>query len=544
MKRFLVVLSCAFLAAALLLAIPPASSAADESYARIVRLSYVQGDVQIARPDQKGWEGASVNTPIQQGFTIGTNEGRAAEEFESGATVYIAENTVVEFTALALVNGGRVTQLTLNEGSATFIVNPTSEDSFTIVTPQIQLTLADRVTLRLDVFKDGSTVSVMQGSASVDSPAGTKTVSKGQTLAYGTASSNQVRMTDNPPKDEWDHWVSNREQGSVAATGKTMSYTSAPFQYGLADLAQYGAWNYFSGYGFGWQPFGCSTAFTPFLYGQWVYYQSLGWTWLSDEPWGWLPYHFGSWGFAAGCGWFWLPGGFNYWNAAPVRGMRRGKTIGWIPRPLPPRITSSHALEVPALPTEHMVVSGGDRIGGKFNGHFVVTGPSGNPVEISPAPPGPDGHFGKTVGEGSAAVASGGSAGSAAFVTNLNEVGSPLVPTGPGALRVGSGIFYDPVEHRFVNGGSNPPITVNGAPLARVAQPVAPRSFASVLHSPNASNSAHGRPASQPLLRPHPMAPSSHSSFPSSHEGPSPHNSAPSSAPASHPSGGGSHPGH
>src|SRR6266852_4287287 len=81
-------------------ATPAGVNAYDYSYARVVRLSYVQGEVQIARPDQQGWETAYVNTPIQQGFTIGTNNGRAEVEFESGATAYIAENSVVQFTEL------------------------------------------------------------------------------------------------------------------------------------------------------------------------------------------------------------------------------------------------------------------------------------------------------------------------------------------------------------------------------------------------------------------------------------------------------------
>src|SRR5256885_4043579 len=35
---------------------------------------------------------------------------------------------------------------------------------------------------------------------------------------------------------------------------------------------------------------------------------AFGWTWLSYQPWGWAPYHYGGWLFDASCGgWFYSP---------------------------------------------------------------------------------------------------------------------------------------------------------------------------------------------------------------------------------------------
>ncbi|HVA16156.1 MAG TPA: hypothetical protein VMV59_00435, partial [Candidatus Dormibacteraeota bacterium] len=66
------------------------------SYARIVRLSLVAGDVQVTRPGHSGWEAGAPNMPITQGVTIGTNDGRAEVQFEDGSTAWIAENTLVQ----------------------------------------------------------------------------------------------------------------------------------------------------------------------------------------------------------------------------------------------------------------------------------------------------------------------------------------------------------------------------------------------------------------------------------------------------------------
>ena len=106
----------------LIFAAPLRADEKSYSYARIVRLSMVRGDVQITRSGSSDWEAGIPNMPIQQGFAIGTNNGRAEIEFESGAAMWVAENTVVQFTEMALSDGGRITRLTIAQGTASFQV--------------------------------------------------------------------------------------------------------------------------------------------------------------------------------------------------------------------------------------------------------------------------------------------------------------------------------------------------------------------------------------------------------------------------------------
>jgi hypothetical protein len=92
----------------------PASFAApqdDEQYsnARIVRLSFVDGDAKVFRPEQGEWEEARQNLPIQKAYAIATGRGRVEVEFESGGTARLDEFTELEFTELALLNGARLT---------------------------------------------------------------------------------------------------------------------------------------------------------------------------------------------------------------------------------------------------------------------------------------------------------------------------------------------------------------------------------------------------------------------------------------------------
>ena len=76
------------------------SSFAD-SQARIVRLSQVDGAVQIDRNTGQGFEKAFLNLPITQGTKIRTGaDSRAEIEFEDGTTLRLTPNTAVEFPSL------------------------------------------------------------------------------------------------------------------------------------------------------------------------------------------------------------------------------------------------------------------------------------------------------------------------------------------------------------------------------------------------------------------------------------------------------------
>ena len=81
----------AALASSLFLTVP---SFAD-SQARVVRLSDVQGDVQIDRNVGQGFEKAFLNLPITQGVKVQVGkDGRAEVEFEDGSTLRVTPNTV------------------------------------------------------------------------------------------------------------------------------------------------------------------------------------------------------------------------------------------------------------------------------------------------------------------------------------------------------------------------------------------------------------------------------------------------------------------
>lgn len=323
----LFLLSCAVL---LLTGVTRSAHASDLSYARIVRVSMVNGDVQISRPGHTSWDAAVQNMPVTQGTTIGTNDGYAEIQFEDGTTAWISRSTLVQFTELALADGGRITKLTVAQGTMSIMTELRRGDTFVLSTSAETIAVSKNAFFRMDCFRDGASVSVLGGEIQVTSAAGTKTVAKGQTLAY-QSKLRTVSLKNNPKPDDWDRWTVARAHGMWVETARSSSYVNAPFTYGLADMSAYGAWNYFGGYGYGWQPNGVGSCWMPFMNGAWDFYPGFGWTWVSAEPWGWMPYHYGSWDFVPSSGWTWFPSQMGFWNPAPVDWYSVGNEIGWWP---------------------------------------------------------------------------------------------------------------------------------------------------------------------------------------------------------------------
>ena len=97
-------------------------------------------------------------------------------------------------------------------------------------------------------------------------------------------------------------------------------------------LDSYGEWRETSDYGYVWQPREAerSRNWHPYTDGRWVY-TDAGWTWVSDEPFGWATYHYGRWTRLRGIGWVWVPG--NEWAPAWVSWRKSDEYVGWAPLP-------------------------------------------------------------------------------------------------------------------------------------------------------------------------------------------------------------------
>lgn len=109
--------------------------------------------------------------------------------------------------------------------------------------------------------------------------------------------------------------------------------TRSTASYGMfyRKLEPHGDWRETSDYGFVWQPREAEARnWRPYTDGRWVY-TDAGWTWVSEEPFGWATYHYGRWVRLRRVGWVWVPG--DEWAPAWVSWRTSKDYVGWAPLP-------------------------------------------------------------------------------------------------------------------------------------------------------------------------------------------------------------------
>jgi len=297
--------------AALVLSLYSAPSFAG-SQARIVRLSDVEGNVQIDRNIGQGYEKAFLNLPLTQGVKLRTKGvGRAEVEFEDGSTLRITPDTVVEFPQLALLDsGGKASSVNVAEGTAYINFSGAKDDQFTLTFGHEKFVFNHAAHLRVDLGDGEASVAVFKGDVQVEAPSGMVEIGKNQTARFELRKDDKDKyeLAKNIDSDPYDAWDKAQDQYHQRYTN-TASNTYSPYAYGSTDMAYYG--NFFNapGYGMMWQPFFAGVGWDPFMDGAWAFSPGMGYGWVSAYPWGWTPYHYGSWMFAPGYGWAWQPGG-------------------------------------------------------------------------------------------------------------------------------------------------------------------------------------------------------------------------------------------
>ncbi len=105
------------------------------------------------------------------------------------------------------------------------------------------------------------------------------------------------------------------------------------------NLASYGSWIQRPSYGWVWTPNDVSTNWRPYEDGHWVW-TDQGWTWITDEPYGWATYHYGRWYNDPEIGWAWVPG--DEWGPAWVSWQEGDNYVGWAPLPPGADISASY----------------------------------------------------------------------------------------------------------------------------------------------------------------------------------------------------------
>ena len=291
----------------------PSDMREDEGVAdRVVRVSFVEGDVSFQRGGAGEWAEAIDNLPLFAGDQIYAGAGGRVElQLGRGSYIRLSEKTVLTVTSLT----DEGAQFELTEGIAFVRVENlvTAFKRFELDTPNAALLLQEDGLYRVNVRgDDDSEVIVRRGAADVSTLDGNFKVREGRRLLIDSSADGRLEVAYDTSKDDWDQWSASRDSTIDglylnSAPGDIIQYeTTYSDFYGASDLSYYGSWYSDPSYGYCWRP-RVAYGWAPYRQGQWVWTPRAGWTWISSEPWGWAPYHYGRWVFGSG-GWAWIPG--------------------------------------------------------------------------------------------------------------------------------------------------------------------------------------------------------------------------------------------
>lgn len=320
---------------------------------RVVRVSFVEGDVSFQRAGTSEWAAAIENLPLFAGDQVYAGNGARVElQLGRGSYIRLSENTALTITDLR--DDG--VQFEMPAGMAFVRVEQFASafKRFEVDVPNAALLLQEDGLYRINVRgDDNSEVIVRRGAAEVSTDEGSFKLREGRRLLIDTSVSGRLEVAYDTTQDDWDLWSTTRD----ATIGQSVSGTPADVTqyettysdfYGVSDLSSYGSWYDDPSYGRCWRP-RVTAGWAPYRQGQWLWTPYAGWTWVSSEPWGWAPYHYGRWVFGPAYGWAWVPGygrsvsrNDNYrwrayyrWRPALVgffdAPSPRGHYVGWYP---------------------------------------------------------------------------------------------------------------------------------------------------------------------------------------------------------------------
>lgn len=334
--RFLRICALLLLFLATLPVLVEAEDRLDQRDSLVGRVSLVDGEAKVRFKGEEEWNDAAGNYPITAGDSLYVEDNSRLEMELYLVYVRLSENTALETVSLAPYRY----KFKLTVGTASFTLLEDMKE-MEVYTPLATVRLKRAGSYRVNVLPSGDTeVITREGEAEVVGALDTPFKVKSGRLALLRADDpTDIEISSSLLTDYWDGWNDERDE-LLRVDDQTASYISSgnSYSYGLSDLNRYGSWLDNTPWGPVWTPSGVSAGWAPYRQGFWIQ-RRWGWTWISFEPWGWLPYHYGRWAFFTDIGrWVWIPYQIDsFWYPAlvywySVRHDNRNY-VCWRPRP-------------------------------------------------------------------------------------------------------------------------------------------------------------------------------------------------------------------
>jgi hypothetical protein len=283
-----------------------------------IRISLAEGDVQIKTEDTGDWVPASINLPLSQGDQIWVPEaGRTELRLRDGTALRLDEKSALDILTI----DKNSFQFYLPEGRSYINVRGLKDSVLQIDTPLTSIRSYERSTFRIDVSADGLTdITVYSGVVYAETKEGQTQVDAGSVLSIGVEGYGELYALASP--DEWEKWNQDRDRRYIVQALPSR-YLPDELDIYSGELAENGTWVSDNEYGYVWTPtVVVSSDWAPYKVGRWIW-RGGDYLWVSYEPWGWVPHHYGRWVFIRARGWCWVPPkrGEVYWGPG---------FVGWV----------------------------------------------------------------------------------------------------------------------------------------------------------------------------------------------------------------------
>jgi hypothetical protein len=304
----------------------PNGSSRSQSY-----ITYDDGGTIVHSGDDGREIESRVNLPLYPGDEIVTNRrGRVEIRLSDGNVVGLDRSTSVRLKEMSNAYDGGESSDTIAElrfGHVVIQRADASSELLRLDSENASYVAVDEAIYAVEADGHGKDrVTVFEGTIEVRTPTRTTRLRTGEEAHVDDNGVYALVTSPRGTADDFERWFTKRAERYA---GKDSRYLDRSLAYAEDDLAGNGSWIYVSGYGgWCWRP-NVSAGWRPYYSGHWVNGRSGCLTWVSYEPWGWVPYHYGRWGYDPLYGWVWLPG--SGYAPAWVYWMYGSNYVGWAP---------------------------------------------------------------------------------------------------------------------------------------------------------------------------------------------------------------------
>ncbi|HEX9112746.1 MAG TPA: DUF6600 domain-containing protein [Nitrospirota bacterium] len=317
-------LSFKYMISAFILALPFSAFAEDLG---LVRLSLIEGDVQVLIQDTTDWTEATINLPLNERDRVWVDgDGKAELQIRGGVYVRADADTALDVLTIT----ADTAQFYLDRGHVYINDRRGGIQTVQVDTPQASVRSYDNSIFMVDVTEVGVTeISVLKGSAYAESRAGATRVGAGSTLTIRSDDNADLAPVNTP--DDWERWNTDRDR-RLSAWGESSRYLPGELHEYSSDFDDNGRWEYAPDYGYVWTPTVVAAGWAPYTVGSWIWIRG-SYVWIAHDPWCWAPCHYGRWVYVPSWGWSWVPPspGAVYWGPGYVGWVVTPSYVSWVP---------------------------------------------------------------------------------------------------------------------------------------------------------------------------------------------------------------------